>query len=209
MRATHSCIVAALLLLSGNVFGQIPSFHDISRTIEVGTVAVAFDAPKAETLDASQLATRENLTLLANIRTLCVLPYDGFKAKEIINSLPAFDLIREDLKVDKQLRQLRNEAAQQLVAKGFQVADCLANPPVSADAEVVFTNVHGGFGKTDLLTFYWVLYGPQSSTIIVHGEKELLGLARPAAIWLPLSIEAMAEQVAAVVNAAKRANDAH
>jgi hypothetical protein len=207
MRATLLCILSLLTipLFARKAAAQLPSFWDMGDTIEVGTVSlVSSYPPEAQILSP---ATESDVQLLANVKVICVLPYDGWKAKEIIDSLPSFDLLRSGLEGDKQLRQLRNDAAEQLVAKGFQVSDCLSDPPAPADAELVFTRVRGGLGprgEPEMPALYWVLYGPPSRAVTVHGEKELLGLGRPAATWLPFDTTGMSQQVVLIVNAAKR-----
>jgi len=107
------------------------------------------------------------------------------------------------LQNDKSLRQLRNAASDELEKYGFQTTDCLSSTN-DADAELVFTKVLGGFARTDLPTHYWVLYAGEKSAVLVHGEKELLGLSRPAAIWVPLTLTAMAQQIKASIDVAKR-----
>jgi hypothetical protein len=208
LRIVWSCILSLLtvLLFTGKAAAQIPSLTDLSDTIEVGTVSVVFGYPAKAQIPRSQLATQANVDLLASVKTVCVLPYDGWKAKEIIDSLPSFDLVRSGLEGDKRLRQLRNEAAEQLTAVGFEVSDCLSDPPAPTDAELVFTNVRGGVGppgEPELPGFYWTLYGPPSRAVTVHGEKELIGLGSAAVTWLPSGTADMAKQVLAVVNAAK------
>jgi hypothetical protein len=138
--------------------------------------------------------------LLANVKTICVLPYDGWIAKTVIQTLPSTDPIRQGLQNDKSLRQFRNAASEELEKYGFQITDCLSSTN-DADAELVFTSVLGRF---DLPSYYWVLYAGEKSAVLVHGEKELLGLARPAAISVPLTLAAMAQQIKASTEVAKQ-----
>ena len=193
------CFAAGLMQLPA----QEPSFHEVSGTIEVGTAVVAFNSPRAEVLTGTALATPANIALLANVKKICVLPYDGWNAKIVIQALPSTDPVQQGLQNDKSLRQLRNEASDELEKTGFQTIDCLSsgNDP---DAELVFTRVRGGFGSTNLRTYYWVLYAGPKSAVLVHGEKELPGLSRPAAIWVPLNLTEMVQQVKASIDIANR-----
>ena len=105
-------VVASLLLIVPRLRAQEASYEAIADTVEVGTVAVSRSWPRAQIIEG-RLATRENIALLANVKTICVLPYDGWKAKNIIDGLPALDGIRSGLEADKALRQQRNEAIEQ------------------------------------------------------------------------------------------------
>jgi hypothetical protein len=190
-------------LMIQNLWAQEVSYSAISSIIEVGTVAVAFASPRSQLILGGQLATTENISLLANVKTICVLPYNGWQAKSVIGALPSLSLIQSGLETDKALRQLRNEVSEEISKKGFQSVDCLAgNEP---DAELLFTKVLGGFGFVggDLPDYFWLLYANERHNIRVHGENELLGLARPASGWLPLSSESLAEQLWSVVDAAQ------
>jgi hypothetical protein len=169
--------------------------------VEVGTVALAFSPPRAQLLLESQLATPENISLLANVKTICVLPYDGWQAKNVIESLPSLSVVRSGLDTNKALRQQRYEVAEELSKKGFQSVDCLAG--AEPDALLLFTKVHGGGVVADLHAYFWLLYANGQHQIKVYGESELLGLARPASGWLPFSGVPLAEQVWSVVDAAR------
>jgi hypothetical protein len=196
-------VAASLVPTAQRLRAQEASYHAIADTVEVETVAVSRSWPRAQILEG-RLATRENISLLANVRTICVLPYDGWKAKKIIDGLPSLDGIRSGLESDKELRQQRNEAIEHLLRQGFQEADCLSKGS-APDAELLFTKLLGGFGKTDLPTYFWLLYANEQHGITVHGEPELLGLARPSSGDLPLSIASLAEQVRSVVDAGRAA----
>lgn len=195
-------IVATVLIVQPFMFGQEVSYEAIATTVEAGAIAVALSEPRAQ-LSEGQNATRENISLLANVKTICVLPYDGWKAKEIIEALPSLDGVRNGLLSDKGLRQQRNEANEELSKQGFQPVDCsLAGS--SPDAELLFTKVRARqYIGSDLPSYSWQLYANNQHQIMVHGESELLGLGRPAYGWLPLSISSMAEQIRSVVDAAR------
>ena len=196
-------VVVALPPIAPRLRAQEASYDAIADTVEVGTVAVARSWPRAQIIEG-RLATRENISLLANVKTICVLPYDGLKAKNIIEGLPSLNGIRSGLESDKALRQQRNETIEQLVRQGFQEIDCFPKGS-TPDAELLFTKVQGGFGKTDLPAYFWLLYANEQHAISVHGEPALLGLARPASGELPLSIASLAEQVRSTVDAGRAA----
>lgn len=193
------CISFCMITL-GYANAQLPSFHAVSSEIEVGTVSVAFYPPSARILTGADLSTPANIALLANVQTLCVLPFDALNAKSVIQSLPSFGPIKQGLEGDKSLRQLRNETRDALQKDGFSVVDCIADPSVDADGELVLTKVL----LDGLPAYYWVLYAGVKSAIVVFGEKELLGLARPSAMSLPLTVSGMVQQMDACKNAAKR-----
>jgi len=195
--------ILLLTLATLSLFAQEVSYHSISHYIETGTIAVSLGHPKAELLRGARLTTPENIRILADVNTICVLPYDARNAEAVIKNLPSTELIKHDLATDKALRQQRNEAVEELTKQDFKITDCLASSSPADSAEIVFTKLVGGFGATDLPTFYWVLYANEKYAQEVHGEKELLGLARPASGWLPLSISSMAEQVTDVVKLAR------
>jgi hypothetical protein len=201
--AVVALVAASIPLIAPGLHAQEASYHAIADIVEVETIAVSRSWPHAEILKGT-LTTRENISLLANVKTICVLPYDGWKAKNIIDGLPSLDRVRSGLDSEKALRQRRNEAIEQLLRQGFQVADCLARGG-TPDAELLFTKVFGGFGKTDLPTYFWLLYANEAHSISVHGEPELLGLGRPSSGDLPLSIASLAEQVRSVVDAGRAA----
>lgn len=182
-------LVWLLFLISA--FAQEVSYDSVSHYIETGTIAVAFGHPKAELLRRARLTTPQNIRILADVNTICVLPYDARNAEAVIKNLPSTELIKRDLSTDKTLRQQRNEAAEELAKQGFKITDCLASSPPPESAELVFTRLVGGFGQADLPTFFWLLYANEKYAQEIHGEKELLGLARPASGWLPLSISSM------------------
>jgi hypothetical protein len=196
-------VVASLPLIAQELRAQEASYDAIADTVEVGTVGVSRSWPHAQIIEG-RLATRENVSLLANVKTICVLPYDGLKAKSIIEGLPSLDGVRSSLEGDKSLRQQRNDAIEQLLGQGFQEADCLSKG-TTPDAELLFTKVRGGFGKTDLPTYFWLLYANERHLISNHGEPGLLGLGRPWSGELPLSISSLAEQVRSVVDAGRAA----
>jgi hypothetical protein len=138
---------------------------------------------------------------LANVKTICVLPYDGWQAKTVIEALPSLSLIRSGLEANKALRQQRNEVSGELSGKGFQPIDCLAG--AEPDAQLIFTKVLGGGAADDLPAYFWLLYANTQHQINVYGESELLGLARPASGSLPFFGVPLAEQVRSVVDAAR------
>ena len=191
VKAFSSCF----LLLTALAPCQETSYHSVASTIEVGTVAVAFIAPKVVILK------KENANILASVQRVCVLPYDASNAKNIIEGLPSISLIAGQLATSKALRQERNEIAEELTKRGFSVVDCVSENDPNA-AKLVLTRLIGGFAETDLPTFFWLLYAGDKFAITVHGEPELMGLARPASRCLPLTSTALAEQVRAVVSAA-------
>jgi hypothetical protein len=197
--AFAALVAASIPLIPSRLSAQEASYDAIADTVEVGTVAASRSWPRAQIIEG-RLATRENISLLANVKTICILPYDGSKAKSIVEGLPSLDGIRSGLEADKALRQQRNDATEQLLRQGFQEADCLSKSS-TPDAELLFTKVHGGFGKTDLPAYFWLLYANEQHEISVHGEPELLGLGRPWSGELPLSITSLAEQVRSVVDA--------
>jgi len=192
---TVNALSFCFFLLTSLAPCQETSYQSVASTIEVGTVAVAFIAPKVVILK------RDNATILAGVQKVCVLPYDATNAKNIIEGLPSISLIAGQLATSKTLRQERNEIADELTKRGFSVVDCVAeNDPVAA--KLVLTRLIGGFAQTDLPTFFWLLYAGDKFAITVHGETELMGLARPASRCLPLTSTALAEQVRAVISAA-------
>jgi hypothetical protein len=201
--AVAALVAASLPLIGPRLNAQEASYDAIADTVEVGTVAAARSWPRAQIIEG-RLATRENISLLANVKAICVLPYDGSKAKSIVEGLPSLEGIRSGLEADKALRQQRNDAIEQLLRQGFQEADCLSKNSTT-DAELLLTKVHGGFGKTDLPAYFWLLYANEQHEISVHGEPELLGLGRPWSGELPLSIASLAEQVRSVVDAGRAA----
>ena len=90
-------------------------------------------------------------------------------------------------------------------SKGFVVVDCLTTAS-TPDAELLFAKTRGGFRNdgNDLPTYFWILFANGEHLRVVHGERELLGLARPVSGWLPLSISALVDQIRAVVGAANQ-----
>jgi hypothetical protein len=200
--------ILVFLSIAVSLTAQEPAFSSISRIVEVGTVAVVFSPSKAEILREGRLATSKNIALLANVRTICVLPYDGMDAKNVIANLPALSSIRAGLESNKSLRQQRNEASEELIKRGFQTTDCLLseNRP---DAELLFSKVKGGGGDNDLPSIFWLLYAGEQFSIVVHGERELMGLARPAFGSQPWSLNVLADQVKAVTDVAKASPEAY
>lgn len=194
-------VVALPLVVPQSVRGQEVSYSSISGIIEVETVAVAFSPPRAQLLLQSRLATPENILLLANVKTICVLPYDGWQAKTVIDALPSLSVIRSGLETNKTIRQQRNEVADELSKKGFQPVDCLAG--AEPDGQLLFTKVLGGGASDNLPAYFWLLYASAQHQIKVYGESELLGLARPASGSLPFFGVPLAEQVWSVVDAAR------
>src|SRR5206468_6238344 len=112
--------------------------------------------------------TPQNIGILADVTTTCVLPYDARNAEAVVKNLPSTERIKRDLLADKTLRQQRNEAGEELTKQGFKTIDCLASSSPSDGAEIVFTKLRGGFGTTDLPTFFWVLYANEKYAQEVH-----------------------------------------
>jgi hypothetical protein len=182
---------------------EVP-YQAIAGTVEAGAVAVAFSPPRARVIEGPY-ATRERVSLLASVKTICVLPYDGWKAKSIIEALPSLGEVRSGLDSNRVLRRQRNEAGEELSKLGFHPVDCLSGG-IMPDAELLFTKVRGGSGGSDLPAYFWQLYANEEHRITFHGETELLGLGRPASGFLPLSVRPLAEQVRSVVDAARAAH---
>jgi hypothetical protein len=184
------------------VRAQGPSWSWLSDNVDSVATVLEITSPHFP-IHRSGLATSDNLSLIANVKTICPLPFDGFDAKRIIQDLPSLKTLGEDLESDKSLRQQRNEAAEELTSKGFVVVDCLTTAS-TPDAELLFAKTRGGFRNdgNDLPTYFWILFANGEHLRVVHGERELLGLARPVSGWLPLSISALVDQIRAVVGAA-------
>ena len=96
---------------------QEPSVASVEKYLLTAVVAVAFQYPKA------QIIAPANKSVLADVHSICVLPFDGFTAQSVTGALPDLSPISDQLSKSKLLRQQRYVVAQELGKRGFSVVD--------------------------------------------------------------------------------------
>ena len=175
-----------------------PSVHSVDKHLLTAVVAVAGQYPKAVIIAPA------NERVLAEVHTICVLPSDGFTAQTVVGALPDLSPVVKQLSDSKQLRQQRYEVAAELETRGFSVFDCVTMQSPNTP-RLLITSLQGGGFDSDFPTIYWTLYAGEDHVILNKGERELMGLARPAYGTYPLHADGLAMQVNAVVNAARSA----
>ena len=185
-----------LALGCSTALSQEPSVASVEKYLLTAVVAVAFQYPKA------QIIAPANKSVLADVHSICVLPFDGFTAQSVTGALPDLSPISDQLSKSKLLRQQRYVVAQELGKRGFSVVDCISAPSPNV-ARLLITSLRGGGFDDSFTSIYWTLYAGEDHIILNKGEKELMGLARPAYRQYPLSAEDVAKQVTSVVDVAR------
>jgi hypothetical protein len=196
MRKLFTKLVVCMMFGCTVVVAQEPSAASTEKYLLTAVVAVAFQYPRVEIIAPA------NKHVLADVHSICVLPFDGFTAQSVTGALPDLSPISEQLSKSKLLRQQRFQVGEELGKRGFLVIDCIATPSPNT-ARLLVTSLRGGGFDDSFATIYWTLYAGEDHIIVNKGEKELMGLARPAYRQYPLFAEDVAKQVSRVVDVAR------
>jgi hypothetical protein len=175
--------------------GQEPYYSNVESTMKTPVVAVAFGNGHASVVAPA------NRVVLANVDGICVLPYDGFSAKAVIEALPDISIIAKQLADSKELRKERYEISAALEKRGFSPVDC-ATTDYPNVPRLLVVRVKGGGFDSSFASFFWTLYAGNDHIVMNDGEKELMGLARPAAGSYPFFADDLAVQIRSVVTVA-------